>query len=84
MQAKALAQQAERLSGSRMSIPALIHHLEESHYMTGKLAEIAETLDNKVCQLLPYQMQLLELQQISHTIIQNAYFGVLVVTNPPR
>ncbi|HHX95507.1 MAG TPA: GHKL domain-containing protein [Clostridia bacterium] len=76
---EALAQQAERVSGSKMSIPALMQHLEESHYMINKLAEITETLDNKVCQLLPYQMQLLELQQISHTIIQNAYFGVLVV-----
>lgn len=53
--------------------------MEDLYFIINTLAGITEDLDNKVAQLIPCQMQLSKLQQISHTIVKNANFGVLAV-----
>ena len=81
---KDLLSETEDFAGNGMHLPALKQHLEESKFMINSLAEITENLDNQICQLLPCQVRLSELQQISHTILQNADFGVLVLDESYR
>ncbi len=74
-----LTKQVEQYSGTTMGLMGLKQYLEDTGFMLSRMAEMTEYLDGKITQLSPYEIQLLKLQQISHTIIQNADFGVLVV-----
>lgn len=76
---KDFAHQTDPIAGSR--IPDIKDYFEETNFMITKMAEITEDLDIKISRLIPYEMQLFELQQISHAIVQNADFGVLAVDN---
>lgn len=67
-----------------LKLSSLKQHLEEANFMIVKLSEITEELDGSVSRLVPCERQLFKLQQISHTIIQNADFGVLGVDKPGR
>lgn len=74
-----LVKQIERFSGTKMTLADFMKYMEETAFLLSKLAEMTEYLDYKITQMSPYEMQLRKLEQISHTIIQNANFGVLVV-----
>lgn len=74
-----LVKQIERFSGTKMTLPDFVKYMEETGFMLSKLAEMTEYLDYKIAQMSPFEMQLRKLEQISHTIVQNANFGVLVV-----
>ena len=73
-----LNRQTKQPEKNKINLSPLIKYMEESNYLINKLAEITEDLDNQVSKLHPYKKQLLKLQQISHTIIENADFGILV------
>lgn len=62
-----------------LKISDLTQYIEETNFMIKTLSEITETLDNSVSRLAPLEKQVYKLQQISHTIIQNADFGVVAV-----
>lgn len=76
---KELVQQAEEISGAGTGLLGLKQYLEDTGFMLSRLAEMTEYLDHKIAQMSPFEMQLRKLEQISHAIVQNANFGVLVV-----
>jgi len=72
-------QLSEEAANGLLAVPHLRRYIEETHFMIKTLSEITETLDNSVSRLAPCEKQLYRLEQISHTIIQNADFGVIAV-----